>query len=216
MQQIQTGIFRENNRLYTRNAVPGEDVYGEKLVERNGEEYREWMPGRSKAGAAVLKGVNLELEPGHEVLYLGAASGTTVSHFSDILTDGFLVAVEYSQDVAKKLVKLAEDRDNIAPIIGDARKPREYSDFVEQADIVYQDISQKDQAEIFKKNCDRYLKEDGTGLIAVKAQSVSSTRDPVEVFEEVKNKLRQRFEVVEETTLEPHEKDHLFLKLEKK
>lgn len=49
-------------------------------------EYRVWNPFRSKLGAAILSGVdNIHMPPGSKVLYLGAASGTTVSHVSDIV-----------------------------------------------------------------------------------------------------------------------------------
>jgi len=49
-------------------------------------EYRVWNPFRSKLGAAILSGVDsIHMPPGSKVLYLGAASGTTVSHVSDIV-----------------------------------------------------------------------------------------------------------------------------------
>ncbi|MFB6204348.1 MAG: fibrillarin-like rRNA/tRNA 2'-O-methyltransferase [Candidatus Nanohaloarchaea archaeon] len=216
MKQIQPGIFRRDGKIYTRNAVAGEKVYGEPLVEEGGVEYRAWKPSRSKAGAAVMKGVDLGLEPGSEVLYLGAASGTTVSHFSDILDEGLVVAVEYSDSVARDLLALAEQRENIAPVLGDARKPEEYADLVEEVDVLFQDISQKDQPEIFLKNAERFLKTGGIGLFAVKARSISTADAREEIFESVKEKLADRFEILEETELDPYEKEHLFLKLRKK
>lgn len=216
MEETKLGIFRENDQLYTENAFPGEKVYGENLISKEGSEFREWNPNRSKAAAAVMNGFNLGVKPDDEMLYLGAASGTTVSHFSDILDEGFIVAVEYSQEVARKLVGLSEQRGNIAPVIADARKPEDYQEFLDEVDIVYQDISQSDQAEIFIKNCREYLKDDGIGLLAVKAQSISSTQDPQEIFEEVKDKLKEEFRILDEVELKPYEKDHLFLKLEKK
>lgn len=213
MEEIQPGIFREGGSIFTE-AASTESVYGENFVEKNGEKFRQWEPSRSKAGAAVKKGVDLGLEKNSEVLYLGAASGTTVSHFSDILTEGFVFAVEYSDTVIRDLVEVAESRENIAPILANARNPEEYADLVQgKADIVFQDISQKDQAEILSKNAEKYLKKDGIALIAVKAQSISSTRNPEEIFDEVKIKLSERFSILDETTLEPHEKDHLFLKM---
>ena len=49
-------------------------------------EYRVWNPFRSKLAAAILGGVDkIHMKPGAKVLYLGAASGTTVSHVSDIV-----------------------------------------------------------------------------------------------------------------------------------
>ena len=49
-------------------------------------EYRVWNPFRSKLAAAILGGVEqIHMPPGSKVLYLGAASGTTVSHVSDVV-----------------------------------------------------------------------------------------------------------------------------------
>lgn len=49
-------------------------------------EYRVWNPFRSKLAAAILGGVDqIHMPPGSKVLYLGAASGTTVSHVADIV-----------------------------------------------------------------------------------------------------------------------------------
>ena len=49
-------------------------------------EYRVWNPFRSKLAACVLGGVDaIHMPPGSKVLYLGAASGTSVSHVSDIV-----------------------------------------------------------------------------------------------------------------------------------
>jgi len=45
-----------------------------------------WNPFRSKLSAAILGGIDkIYMPPGSKVLYLGAASGTTVSHVADIV-----------------------------------------------------------------------------------------------------------------------------------
>lgn len=216
MEEIQPGIFSQGENLYTVNQVPGEKVYGESLQDVDGTEYRAWHANRSKVAAAVKNGIDLDVEQDDDVLYLGAASGTTVSHFSDLLRDGFVFAVEYSETVGRDLVKVADKRDNIAPIIADARKVQEYEDLVPEVDVVFQDISQRDQPEIFIKNAKKFLKEDGIALIAIKAQSISSSRPAEKVFEEAKNKLQEEFNILDETRLEPYETDHLFLKMKLK
>lgn len=215
MKQPQPGIFRQNNKIYTK-AASQEPVYGETFVEEDGVKYRNWQPSRSKAGAAVMKGFDLGLEQDFNVLYLGAASGTTVSHFSDILENGFVFAVEYSDTVARDLVKVAEQRENIAPVLDNARQPENYADLVPEVDMVFQDISQSDQAEIFIRNSKKFLKDDGIGLLSVKARSISTSRDKEEIFEEVRQKIREEFRITEEIELDPYEKEHLFMKLEKK
>ena len=215
MKEIQPGIFQRNGKIYTKNADPSEKVYGEGLINHEGIEYRRWDAGRSKIGAAVQNGIDIGLEKDDFVLYLGAASGTTISHLSDILDEGFILGVEYSDTVIRGLVELSERRENIAPFLGDARKPEEYSEYVDEADMVFQDISQRDQAEIFLKNCRKFLKTGGVGLLAVKARSISSSKDKEEIFDEVRDKVSSEYEVVDETELEPYEKEHLVLKIEK-
>lgn len=77
--------------LGTRNLVIGESVYGEKRVsiendDKEKVEYRIWNPFRSKLAASILGGLDdIHIKPGSKLLYLGAASGTTVSHCSDIV-----------------------------------------------------------------------------------------------------------------------------------
>lgn len=78
--------------LVTRNLVPGDSVYGEKRISIDGGEegqkieYRVWNPFRSKLAAGILGGVgDIYIVPGAKVLYLGAASGTSVSHVADVV-----------------------------------------------------------------------------------------------------------------------------------
>jgi rRNA 2'-O-methyltransferase fibrillarin len=89
------GIFiakGKDHMLVTKNLVPGESVYGEKRISIEGGvdgtkiEYRVWNPFRSKLAAGVLGGLDdIFIKPGKKVLYLGAASGTSVSHVADIV-----------------------------------------------------------------------------------------------------------------------------------
>ena len=88
------GIFVARGKedlLVTKNLVSGESVYGEKRISVEGvdgikTEYRVWNPFRSKLAAGILGGIDhIFIAPGKKVLYLGAASGTTVSHVADIV-----------------------------------------------------------------------------------------------------------------------------------
>lgn len=213
MKEIQPGIFEREGLIYTQNADPGHEVYGENFIEFEGSEYRRWVEKRSKVGAAIQNGMDIELRPEMNVLYLGAASGTTVSYFSDILEDGIVVGIEYSDTVIKGLVNLAERRDNIAPVLGNARNPEEYEEYLDEYDYVFQDISQKDQAEIFLKNCQKYLKKGGTGLLSIKARSISDSRPKKEIFEEIKGKISEEYDIVDQVELDPYEKEHMVIKV---
>lgn len=61
---------------------------------------------------------NIWMGPGAKVLYLGAASGTTVSHVSDIVgPTGVVYAVEFSHRPGRDLINMAKLRTNVIPIV---------------------------------------------------------------------------------------------------
>jgi len=181
--------------------------YGEKKY----GEFREWIPYRSKLAAMILNGYRIEFDPAMRMLYLGAASGTTASHLSDILEEGVIYAVEYSATPFKRFLELAVERKNLIPLLKDASKPEEYAGIVEEVDFIYQDIAQKNQREIFVKNAEFFLKRGGEGLIMVKARSIDSVAEPSEVFSRVLSELRESFSILGHGRLDPFHKDHLFV-----
>lgn len=199
-----------SEKIATKNLVPGQRVYGERVVKFEGEEYRIWNPTRSKLGAAILNGLkNFPIKPGSTVLYLGVASGTTASHVSDIVGwEGKVFGVEFSPRVLRELVPLVEERRNIVPILGDATKPEGYRALVPKVDVIFEDVAQPTQAKILIDNAKVYLKSGGYGMISVKSRSIDVTKEPEQVFKEVEKELSTYFEVVERFLLEPYEKDH--------
>ena len=214
IKEIFPGVFRIGDDLFTKNLVPGEKVYGERLVKINGVEYRFWDPFRSKPASAIKKGLKtFPLEEHSSVLYLGAATGTTISHFSDIAKSGVIYAVEISEVPYRKLMDLSKKRFNIVPILADARKEKEYSDFIfGKVNVVYCDISQPDEVEIFIRNCEKYLKDDGYGMVAVKSRSIDVVKDPMEVYGEAEKKIKAvGYEHLETVKLDPFEKDHAII-----
>jgi fibrillarin-like pre-rRNA processing protein len=205
------GIFKKNDRLFTVNpeGCKGIKVYNEQLFTEDGTEYRSWNPYRSKLAAALLKGFSLDIPVDAHILYLGAATGTTVSHLSDILTKGTLYAVESSPVATISLLKVAEKRGNIIPILSDANHPERYQQMVPRVDVVYQDISQRNQADIFTRNIEAYLKPKGTGVIMVKARSIDVALKPKQAYELVCSFLqKQKFCIRKTMDLAPFEKDH--------
>ena len=207
------GVFLIEGKLATVNLVPGEQVYGEELVKVDGTEYRIWDFWRSKPAAAIKKGLKeFPLESKMIVLYLGVASGTTASHFSDIIgSDGLIYGVDISERVLRDLVPHAEKRGNIVTILADARKPEEYQSLViEKVDLVYCDVASPDEIELFVRNSKKFLKPKGYGMIAVKSRSIDALKDPKVIYKEAKEKLEEIFEILEFVILDPYEKDHGF------
>ncbi|MDH7507405.1 MAG: fibrillarin-like rRNA/tRNA 2'-O-methyltransferase [Candidatus Thermoplasmatota archaeon] len=211
MEKIIEGVFKQGDKLFTENPTicKGLQVYNEKLIKYEDKELRSWNPYRSKLAAAILNGFKPEIKPDSKVLYLGAATGTTVSHFSDIVKDGLIYAVENSPIAVKHLIKLSEKRKNIIPILADANHPDKYSLIVSFVDLVYQDISQRNQAEIFIENVNRFLKENGLAIIMVKARSIDVSLKPEKVYDTVCSKLKEKgFKIINKIDLKPYEKDH--------
>ncbi len=208
----------QKNRLATKNKVPGTSVYGERLIKVDNEEYRLWDPFRSKFAAAYLSGMKLLPQlKGKNILYLGVSTGTTPSHFSDILDDGFIYGVEFSPKVMRKFYRLAEQRPNLIPILADARRPEEYSSYVFNLDLIYQDVSQPEQATIFGRNAQEYLKPGGVGVIAIKSQSIDVSLEPEEVFSNQMKVLEDDFglQVLENSTIDAFEKKHAIMIIKK-
>ncbi|XP_065184686.1 rRNA 2'-O-methyltransferase fibrillarin-like [Sycon ciliatum] len=213
------GVFIARGKedvLVTKNLVPGDSVYNEKRIQVEVEggdkiEYRVWNPFRSKLAAAIVGGVgNIYIKPGAKVLYLGAASGTTVSHVADIVgPEGAVYAVEFSHRSGRDLINVAKKRTNIVPIIEDARHPHKYRMLVGMVDVVFADVAQPDQARIVAMNAQNFLKNGGHYVISIKANCVDSTAEPEAVFaSEVKRLAADQLKPREQLTLEPYERDH--------
>lgn len=207
------GILRRGRELYTRNLRPGERVYGEELVLQDGIEYRHWDPWRSKLAAYLLNGATrLPFEHPRRVLYLGAAHGTTLSHLSDLLPDAQLFGIEKSAGSFGALLALSRRRPNLFPILADAQLPERYQADVGPVDFLYQDIAQRNQAEMFAENGTAMLSSTGSALLMLKVRSVTQRRPVTAVVAESRTTLaRQGLRVVDQRSLAPFSKDHVAL-----
>lgn len=213
------GVFiarGKEDALVTKNMIPGETIYGEKRIsvdqtEGDKIEYRVWNPFRSKLAAAILGGIDeIHMPPGSKVLYLGAASGTTVSHVSDVVgPEGLVYAVEFSHRSGRDLINVAKKRTNIIPIIEDARHPHKYRMLIGMVDTIFADVAQPDQARIVSINAQYFLKNEGHFVISIKANCIDSTAEPAAVFAQEIEKLKtDKLKPTEQLTLEPYERDH--------
>lgn len=217
VKRIFNGVYSIEGKLATLNLVKGKKVYGEELVEEGDKEFRMWTPYRSKLSAAIMNGMEeLHIEKGDSVLYLGAANGTTPSHVSDIVgKDGRVFAVEMSKRSMRDLIALCEQRGNLLPILADARYTEAYESMVGMCDVIYQDVSAREQAQILKANA-HMLKDKGYAYFVIKSQSVDMAKAPKEVFKQELALLKDSFEIVQTLNLEPYDRAHLFAVLRKK
>ena len=192
--------FDGRQRLATR----GERVYGEP---RDDEGWRVWDASRSKLGAMLELGMKPGFDGGDGILYLGAASGTTVSHVADFA--GPTYAVEFAPRPTRDLLTVADVRPNLFPLLKDARAPETYAHVVEAGlDYVVQDVATRGQATVALRNR-RFLAPDGRLVAAIKARSEDVLADPDDVFTEVLDDLRTGYEIVDTRRLDRFHDDHL-------
>jgi len=195
---VEYHTFKGKEALATR----GEPVYGE----QTDGEWRQWESSRSKLGAMLAKEIETGLAGGDTVLYLGAAAGTTVSHVADFA--GPTYAVEFAPRPMRDLLSAAESRQNLFPLLKDARKPTSYAHIVEPVDAIIQDVATRGQASVAVDNR-QFLHDDGYLVAAIKARSEDVTRAPEDVFEEVLDELETAYELLHTERLEPFHDDHL-------
>jgi len=101
-------------------------------------------------------------------------------------------------------------------LLANANHPESYCNITGAVDIVYQDVAQRNQVEIFMKNCNVLLKPGGFGMLALKARSVDVIQNPQGIFLAAKKELEKRFTVVDYRLLSPLQKDHAFFVCEKR
>src|SRR5256712_6243995 len=203
------GVYADGPWLLTRNLVPGAVVYGEGLVRGRDGEFRRWDANRSKLAAYLKRGGRVwPFRLRSSVLYLGAGSGTTASHVSDICAEGIVTAIEISPRSFRDLLVLSEKRPNLVPILGDASKPESYGGRVGSVDVLYQDVAQRDQDGIFLRNLD-LVRSGGIGFLMEKARSADITASPPAGFDSRHPTTAQNGTTgIDLRILEPFQADH--------
>jgi fibrillarin-like rRNA methylase len=208
-------VMQGKKAFLTSNLDKGKKIYGERIFDFGNMELRLWNPYRSKLCAAMHNNARRTLiKSNSTVLYLGASSGTTVSHLSDILKDGLIYAVEFSPRTLRELVQNCVDRHNVIPILGDVNRPFEYSKLISgPVDILYMDVAQPNQSELLLKNAEWFLNsKGGQFLYAIKARSIDSVGRPQDIFDkEIEFLEAAGFVITDQIALDPFTEDHLML-----
>ncbi len=213
------GIFKIDGKLATINLVPGFRSSNEDIIKIDNVEYRIWDPFTSKPAAAIKKNLKIfPLEERQKILYLGLAEAKTASFFSDIVGNyGLIYGVEISERSLREAIPVCEKRGNIIPILGDARLPENYENVVvDKVDLIYEDVADPDQIKILIKNSEKFLKNQGFAIIAIKSQSIDAVKPPKQVYQDCINQLKENFDILDKVELDPYEKKHLFVVMKKK
>lgn len=177
--------------------------------------YTTWIPEKSKWKAAYDKGLNVKLDLNDNLLYLGASSGSTI-RFVSRYTNGIIFSVEKSAKMMIPLIKKSLKIKNIFPLYCDARNIDYIKSKIKDTkiNILFQDIPSSDQVEILV-NASKLVDKECKIFFSLKTKSISQ-EDPFITYKIVKEKLKNSFEIIEETSLEPYHKFHWFFILKKK
>ena len=202
------------NRTYTETK-DNYNHYGEKVIKHGNLYLREWSPNNSKISAAMKKGFKLNLKDNSNVLYVGCSSGTTLSHIADIVTKGDIITNDVSMESMIGLLSLLKIKKNIIPILSDFRTLPENKELSkEKFDFVFQDVSQKDQTDVFIEIVKKFLTKGGQAAISLKTRSIDSSKSPKQVLVKESEKIRKAgLKILKTLDLEPFEKEHYFLEI---
>ena len=204
----------DRTELWTEAVGSPPPVYGERWMEIGGRMCRSFDPTRSKLAAAITRGWSGDLPRiGERWIYLGAASGTTVSHVADLVgPSGRVYAVEKSLRPFARLYQLSERWPNLLPVLADARTPEDYADLVPPVDGLYADIAQPDQVEIVWRNASVYLRAEGRPvLMALKTASMGRNRPPASYLALAEEALESVVELEPSVRLDPFHRGHYFV-----
>ena len=216
------GVRKEGRNIWTRNAVKGISVRKERRKRDGRNEWRLWDPTKSKIAASLLRTRLNPSEiiplPGDNCLYLGSSTGGTVSHIHDCVCGsgnhhkGQIIAIDISTRMMRDLVRLSEIRPGIVPVLADARDIKQISPFInKKVDWLHQDLSISDQAKTFVKIAEVFLKNNGIGLLSLKAASERVSDGSTEnKFEKAQDILENsNLEVIERIDLKGLEEQHV-------
>ena len=164
-----------------------------------------WNPYHSKLSAYLMAGgENWPFKKNSKVLYLGSAEGNTISYLSEICLTNNITAVEISAVAMAELLVLAKTKENIIPCLEDAHFPEKYRIQANNPEIIYQDIAQNDQVDIFIRNCKFFNPKQA--FLMLKTQSISNKKK--KILEDTENLLKEIFKTVESININKWAKGH--------
>ena len=123
------------------------------------------------------------------------------------------MAVESAYEPFVKLIKLSEGRKNIYPILEDANYFEKYSFFLSKIDLIYQDISQRNQVQIFNSNA-AGCPSARSAILILKMRAISSRLSEKQILNRSLEEI-EGFRVKEVINLKPFHKAHYLIYMER-
>ena len=194
-------INKDKNKEYATLNIYEDESNDNNFMTYNSISYRICDPHNSNFCAGIENGIrNIHIETGSKVLYLGAYRDTnSIFHISNIIgKNGTVYGVEIHNNKGEILKKISKKRNNIVPIINDARHASFYKNLIpDLVDCIYSDLNEPDDRNILELNAKNHLKEGGGFVFCFKHEKEN---DKCVIIDFLKN---SNFSCKELTSLEP-------------
>ena len=178
-----------------------EDESNDNSIINNNISYRICDPHNSNFCAGIENGIrNIHMEQGSKVLYLGAfRDPNSIFHISNIIGEnGTVYGVEIDNKKGEILKDISKKRNNIRPIINDARHASFYKNLIpDLVDCIYSDLAEPDDRNILVINAKNHLKEGGGFVFCFK---FDNENEKLKIIQFLKD---SNFSCKELVTLEP-------------
>lgn len=178
-----------------------EDESNDNSIINNNISYRICDPHNSNFCAGIENGIrNIHMEQGSKVLYLGAfRDPNSIFHISNIVGEnGTVYGVEIDNKKGEIVKDISKKRNNIRPIINDARHASFYKNLIpDLVDCIYSDLAEPDDRNILVINAKNHLKEGGGFVFCFK---FDNENEKLKIIQFLKD---SNFSCKELVTLEP-------------
>ena len=199
-------------KIATLNLSVGSKEKDEGIIKMNGNEYRIWKPYRSKLAAAIINGMEIfPILKKSKILYFDATMENTASYISDIVgNDGKIFVVVNSNKPSNFMQKMVDKRSNVT-MIHHTENLAQHKSINDKVDVIYMNVSDKNNLDIAILNSKAYLKDGGYLLLVVKTADISVNKYGAEPENNQRKKIRMLFEMIQEINLADFFKDNTMI-----
>ena len=199
-------------KIATLNLSVGSKEKDEGIIKINDNEYRIWKPHRSKLAAAIINGMEIfPILKKSKILYFDATMENTASYISDIVgNDGKIFVVVNSNKPSNFMQKMVDKRSNVT-MIHHTENLAQHKSINDKVDVIYMNVSDKNNLDIAILNSKAYLKDGGYLLLVVKTVDILVNKYGVEPENNQRKKIRMLFEMIQEINLADFFKDNTMI-----
>ncbi len=149
--------------MATKNLIPGNSLFDEKIIQKSDSEFIEWNPYKSKLAASIRNGLQIfPISQNMNILFVTDIFDSTILHLSNIVgNDGKIRYISNQKDIPENISKI--------PNIIKFDYEKENAD--KKFDFLYLDIQDNSFLEKTILYMKKFLKNNGFSIIFLKKES---------------------------------------------